>query len=100
MTKDRNAFLAGVFVLASTALVILILVSIEGSAVFLEPVHVLCARFRLADNIGGLSVGDEVRVGGAKVGSVRSIDFDNSGKGDPTIMVSFTMPRHFVVRSD
>jgi len=100
MKKDRNAFLAGLFILASVALVILILVSIEGSARFLEPVHTLAARFRLVDNIGGLSVGDEVRVGGAKVGAVRSIDFDNSGSGDPTIVVRFTMPRHFVVRSD
>jgi ABC-type transporter Mla subunit MlaD len=100
MKKDPNAFLAGVFILVAAGLVIVILISIEGSARFFEPVHTLCARFQLTDDIGGLSVGDDVRIGGAKVGSVRSIDFDNSGTGDPTIMVRFTMPRHFVVHSD
>jgi phospholipid/cholesterol/gamma-HCH transport system substrate-binding protein len=100
MKKDPNAFLAGLFILVAAGLVIVILISIEGSAQFLEPEHSLAARFTLADNIGGLSVGDEVRVGGAKVGAVRSIGFDRSGQGDPTIVVRFTMPRHFIVRSD
>lgn len=100
MRKDRNAFLAGVFILASAALAVGIVVSIEGSSRFLEPEQTLWVRFKLSDNIGGLGTGDEVRIGGGKVGAVKSIDFDDNPGGDPTIAVRFTMPRRFVVHQD
>ena len=56
--------------------------------------------FRLTDDVGGLRVGDDVRVGGAKVGSVKSVDFVGLDTPDPRIAVAFTLPARFKLREN
>jgi ABC-type transporter Mla subunit MlaD len=100
MTNDRNALKAGLFIVISIGLVIGIIIGIKGLGQFLEPVQRVNATFQLGDDVGGLSLGDEVRIGGAKVGSVRKVTFASDADGKQTIVVTFTMPKHFTVRKD
>ncbi len=50
------------------------------------------ARFKLSDDLGGLRVGDEVRVGGYKIGSVQSVQLVNAedAKALPELVVEFS----------
>ena len=99
MNKDRNALKAGTFIVVSTVLTIAIVVAIKDFGRFAESSGVRTARFRLADNLGGLRVGDEVRVGGFKVGSVKAIEPAGLDGGEEAALhVRFTIPDKFVLR--
>lgn len=102
MNNERNALKAGTFIIVSIGLIIAIIVGIKGIGRFLEPMQYATASFALTDDIGGLSAGDEVRIGGAKVGVVRGVEFVASSD-DPQsskILVSFTLPKRFIVKQD
>src|SRR2546423_14391728 len=88
MPKDRNAFLAGLFMLVSIALIIATVIGIKGAGRLTDPTDVRTVRFALGDNIGGLRVGDDVRVGGLKVGVVKDVKFEPS-QGHPAVIVWF-----------
>jgi ABC-type transporter Mla subunit MlaD len=104
---DRNAFKAGLFIVISFCLIIALILGIKGIGRFVIPSQDRIVRFALSDDIGGLSPGDDVRIGGAKVGVVRGVDIDtgdqSSGpavKRQPGILIEFTMPQQFVVRQN
>jgi phospholipid/cholesterol/gamma-HCH transport system substrate-binding protein len=92
MTKNRDAFKAGIFIILSIVLIICITVMIKGLGRFNQPIALRSVSFMLTDNIGGLRVGDDVRVGGLKVGVVKSIDLIDRPDGNSTILVWFTIP--------
>src|ERR1700733_6639222 len=71
MRTDRNALKSGVFIIVTVCLIIAIIIGIQGAANFGVAKQVRTVSFALADDIGGLQAGDEVRVGGFKVGAVR-----------------------------
>jgi ABC-type transporter Mla subunit MlaD len=100
MANERNALHAGLFIVISIALIIAIVIGIKGLGRFIEPMQNATVTFTLADNIGGLSRGDEVRVGGAKVGVVRDIEIAPADDGSHVISVNFTLPRRFDLRKD
>ena len=82
MTKDRNALKAGTFIVVATVLSLAITISIKDFGRFAEAEQVRTVHFKLSDNLGGLRVGDEVRVGGFKVGNIQSIEpLDFGGAG-------------------
>ncbi|MBV8779916.1 MAG: hypothetical protein JO353_00830, partial [Phycisphaerae bacterium] len=67
------------------------------------PVQHHIIQFKLTDDIGGLSAGDDVRIGGAKVGVVRGVDIVPGDGKDPAtshIDISISMPEDFVIRQD
>ncbi len=99
MKTDRNAIFAGLFMLSTVAVICAIVIGIKGYERIFETRKSYSVRFQLSDDIGGLSIGDDVRVGGAKAGVVRNIEVVQSD-GDPSIVVHFTMPTRFDVRSD
>src|SRR5271169_3649549 len=72
MTKQRNALKAGTFIMISVALAFVISVAIKGTLV--ESMQTRIVGFALTDDLGGLRKGDDVRIGGFKVGEVRSIE--------------------------
>src|SRR5438128_10575001 len=74
MNKDRNALRAGIFSILSVVLAITVIIGIKGLDRILDPVDKRYARFTLQDDLGGLRVGDDVRIGGYKVGQVRQIE--------------------------
>ena len=74
MAKERNNTKAGAFILVSGLLIITIIVSIQGVGQLFAPHQERTASFLLSDDLGGLRVGDEVRLGGFKVGTVKGIE--------------------------
>ena len=100
MAKDRNALKAGLFILTSLVLMIAVVVAIKGVGRIVEPQQVRTATFNLADDLSGLRLGDDVRVGGLKVGAVRSLTIEPAAdeKSQPRIVVAFHMPRRIVIR--
>lgn len=100
MNNERNAFKAGLFIIISIVLIVAVVVAIKGVERFVEPVQTMLVTFTLADDIGGLAEGDEVRVGGYKVGVVREIDLRVDATGAASIQVAFTMPQRFTVHKN
>lgn len=95
---DRNALKAGTFIIASIVLMLAVIVGIRGIGTVLEPRQMRSARFALTDDLGGLRAGDDVRVGGLKVGVVKRIEIVEK-PGEPAwLMVSFDMPRRLALR--
>src|SRR5437868_2993761 len=102
MAKDRNALKAGLFIVISIVLIIAVIVGIKGAGEFIEPDQIRTVGFKLSDDVGGLRIGDDVRVGGLKVGIIRSIRVEQPEKPAPDqlarVMVRFNMPRRLVLR--
>ena len=100
--QDRNAFKAGLFICISIVLILGVIVAIKGFGRLVEPQQVRTATFSLADDIGGLRVGDDVRVGGLKVGIVRSLGIEPQTEGgagqQPKILVEFDLPERIQLR--
>jgi phospholipid/cholesterol/gamma-HCH transport system substrate-binding protein len=100
MTRERNNLKAGLFIIISIGLIVAIIIGIKGTgAIFLREVTHRVV-FTLKDDVGGLAVGDPVRLGGVQVGSVRSIEFDEPAETQPRIVVRFSVPDRFVLHED
>ena len=102
--KPRSDLRAGIFILISLLLIVGVIVAIKGFSALFVPTDTRQVRFSLNDDLGGLRVGDDVRLGGFKVGVVRSIsvagidndsDAGGNGSGKPDIVVKFTMPKKY-----
>src|SRR4051794_22400314 len=74
MSKKRNALRSGIFIVLSLVLAVAIVIGIKGLDRILDPVDTRTVRFTLQDDLGGLRVGDDVRIGGFKVGQIREIE--------------------------
>ena len=74
MARERNHVKAGAFILISAGLIVAVIFSIQGIGDLFAPHQERTASFRLTDDLGGLQVGDEVRLGGFKVGVVKGIE--------------------------
>src|SRR5688572_20282148 len=99
MNNERNAFKAGLFIMISIVLIIAVIVAIKGAGQFIEPDQVRSVQFALNDDVGGLRIGDDVRVGGLKVGIIRSIDIEEPQPDrDARVLVSFNIPRRLTLR--
>ena len=117
MSKERNNLKAGLFILISIGLIVTVILSIKGIERIFTPEQVRTVSFRLSDDLGGLAVGDEVRVGGFKVGVVKDIEIredapetapatrptsapsTQSAPASPArLIVTFTMPERYEVR--
>src|SRR4051794_16455926 len=98
MTKERNAFKAGLFIVVSVAAAVFVIILIKGASHLLGPRGVHEVRFKLSDDLGGLRVGDDIRVGGFKVGAVQAVDLIDAEDGDRELLVKFTMPKKYELR--
>src|SRR5437868_2111537 len=96
--KERNAFKAGLFIIVSIILIVAVIVGIKGVGELLEPDQMRTATFGLADDVSGLRIGDDVRVGGLKVGIVRSIGVEtpSDAKPESQFIIHFYMPNRLV----
>src|SRR4051794_24852426 len=103
MPNNRSALRAGLLMIGSVALIIAIIVGIKGLAWIRDRTVNHLVAFDLRTNIGGLRVGDEVRVGGFKVGEVKKITLvkENDQTHDPYfILVAFSVPEKDSIRDD
>lgn len=97
MPSDKNAFKAGLFILISLALGVTVFVMIRGAGSFFRPMRDVTVAFTLSENLGGLKIGNTVRVGGFDQGRVTKIDFVNDAG---QFRVTFTLPTHYDLRAD
>jgi len=102
MHKDRNAFIAGLFIVVSIGVAGFIVIGVKGALRVVEPNEDRQVTFKLSDNLDGLGKGDDLRLGGLKVGVVKSIYVQTTGTpdGEPRIIVSFSMPSRYKLHSD
>jgi len=106
MAKQRNALRAGVVILISIAAAIAIILAIAGIDRFTTKFAQRHVIFSLADDIGGLRQGDEVRLGGLRIGTVSYIHFvghGSEGNGEPTedlIDVDIAVPVEYHLNTD
>jgi len=101
MDKQRNAFKAGLFIIISIALIVAVIVAIQGFDSFFEPIQRRTVTFTLTDNLSGLDKGDDVRIGGVKIGKVTHIEYvPEAGERKPMLIVHFRIPKKYVLRQD
>lgn len=99
--RDRSEFKAGLFIIVTLLLIGAIVVGIKGLRSILTPAGERKVRFTLTDDVGGLRLGDDVRLGGYKVGVVRGIDVQGLGDREkPSILITFTMPNKYPLHAN
>ena len=98
MNNKRNELQAGLFILITIVLAVTVILLIHG--VNAGPTKVVHAAWKLTDDIGGLRPGDDVRVGGLKVGQVRDVKVEDADGADPRILIAFTIPANYAVHAD
>jgi phospholipid/cholesterol/gamma-HCH transport system substrate-binding protein len=99
MAREYNSFKAGLFIVISTVLAVVIFFLITGMSLAGGATADYTAEFKLTDDVAGLAPGADVRVGGVKVGAVRSVDIVNVDS-DPRIRVGFRVPQAFALKQN
>jgi ABC-type transporter Mla subunit MlaD len=97
-TNGRNELKAGAFIVITFVLVAAVIVWIRGAT--MGATQVRAVTFKLGDDLGGLQVGDDVRLGGYKVGIVREIAPEGLEGNDPHLLVKFSIPATYALRAD
>src|SRR5580698_9048641 len=104
MAKKRNAARAGIFMFISLAMVVAVVIALGGGNRFTQNFNTFVISFNLSDDIGGLQIGDDVRLGGLKVGSVKNIQIEtppnSSENKNLAVDVYIDLPTKYTVRSD
>lgn len=99
--KDRSALRAGLFIVVTVLLIGGIVVAIKGVRTFVTPTVQRKVRFALNSDVGGLRIGDDVRLGGYKVGVIRRIDVQGLEEGQqPGILITFTIPTKYALHEN
>jgi ABC-type transporter Mla subunit MlaD len=96
--KARNEFKAGAFILITLVLAAVVIVWIRGAS--MGPTQLRTIAFKLSDDLGGLQIGDEVRLGGYKVGIIRDIRPDGLDGPTPRLLVTISLPSAYVLHND
>lgn len=94
----RNEFKAGAFIVITLVLAVAVIVWIHGAS--MGPTQIRTVTFKLSDDLGGLQIGDEVRLGGFKVGIVRDIRPDALDTPSPHILVTISLPSAYALHED
>jgi len=97
----RHAVRAGVFMIVSVALILAIIVVIVGSGELFAPKQEVRVAFGLKDDIGGLRPGDDVRLGGFKIGSIKWIHPGTDPvSGKTGNLIDFTVPSKYALHKN
>jgi phospholipid/cholesterol/gamma-HCH transport system substrate-binding protein len=97
MGNKRDALRAGIFMLVSLALILFVIVAISGMGRFTQSFNIYRIKFSLGDDIGGLRAGDDVRLGGLKVGTVTDIRI---AQEIPAVVVYVEVPAKYRLGGD
>ncbi len=101
LMKERSQFKAGLFIIISTVLILGVTIAIKGVSVIFQPLEQRRVRFTLRDDVGGLRIGDDVRIGGYKVGVIQRIELQGLGDGQtPSLVVVFSIPKQYPLHTN
>jgi ABC-type transporter Mla subunit MlaD len=95
MKKDRNELKAGIFIILAFLLALAVVMRIRDAR--LGAVQTRTVAFKLTDDLGGLRVGDEVRLGGYKVGTVDDIHPAGLETNNPRMLVQVSLPAEYTL---
>lgn len=98
--RNANPLKAGLFIVISFAIAAGIFFGITGTSALRESNKDYSVVFDLDEDVNGLAVGSDVRIGGFIVGSVKSVDVADADGERPTIHVGFRMPAKYPIRED
>jgi ABC-type transporter Mla subunit MlaD len=89
----------------SVIMMIFVIIAISGSGRFTQSFKTYPVTFTLSDDIGGLRVGDDVRIGGLKMGNVRDIQIRKIPAADDQpehtgIVVFIDVPSRYPLGAD
>jgi ABC-type transporter Mla subunit MlaD len=98
MANERNALKAGIFIMATIALVVTGIILIAGPSMFAVK-RTYQAKFPISVDLAGLRVGDDVRLGGSKLGAVTGIDIVTDAP-EPHTLVTFAIPTRVRLKTD
>lgn len=98
--SNHNQFKAGLFIVGSFSVAAAIFFGITGSSLLSGPTHDYTALFDLHEDVSGLTLGSEVRIGGFKVGTVQKVDIVVDDKGLPHTLVTFRTPARYTLKQD
>ncbi len=97
--RNANALKAGLFIVIALGLAVAVFFAIAGSSVALGPTRDYTVEFTLSDDVSGLSDGNDVRVGGVKVGTVRSVEVVTPApNAPPMVRAVFRLPAKYELR--
>ncbi len=74
--KDANPFKAGLFIITSFLIALVLFFGITGADVIGPPGATYRVAFDLSEDVSGLKRGSDVRIGGIRVGKVRAITLE------------------------
>jgi ABC-type transporter Mla subunit MlaD len=98
--RHANPLKAGLFIVTSFAVAAGIFFGITGTSALSEDSKDYRVVFDLDEDVNGLSVGSDVRIGGFIVGSVRGVEVADVDSDRPTIRVLFRAPAKYPIRQD
>lgn len=100
---SRNTVLAGIFVLIIIGMFVLAIILISERGSWATATSKYTIRFELDEGADGLESGSPVKLGGVRVGSVTSVEFDpppESGKEVTGILVGIAVDKRLKLYSD
>lgn len=96
MAGQGNALRAGVFIVAAAVVSLALVIVVSGPERFAAKTEYV-AVFRVEDDLQGVRAGDEVRLGGLRVGTVKRVDVDVE-KDPAEVRVTFAIPAKYQLR--
>jgi ABC-type transporter Mla subunit MlaD len=98
---ERSQLKAGLFIIISILLIFGVIIAIKGIKTVFTPIDERHVRFSLSDDVGGLRIGDDVRIGGFKVGVVKDIELQGlDAGGTPGLLITFSIPQKYPLHVD
>lgn len=100
--STRNNTLAGLFVLGSVVLTVIVVIVLSNVQDRLVPRNTYVVRFTIVDGAEGIEKGAPVKVGGQRVGRVLKTEFvEDETSGEPAFVdVTIEVPSRFTLYSD
>ncbi|MFN4241706.1 MAG: MlaD family protein [Tepidisphaerales bacterium] len=96
MAGQGNALRAGVFIVAAAVVSLALVIVVSGPERFAAKTEYV-GVFRIEDDLQGVRAGDEVRLGGLRVGTVKRVDVDVQ-KDPAEVRVTFAIPARYQLR--
>lgn len=96
MAGQGNALRSGVFIVAAAIISLAVVIVVSGPERFAAKTEYV-VLFRIEDDLQGIRAGDEVRLGGLRVGTVKKVEVD-AAKDPAEIRVIVALPAKYVLK--